>query len=139
MPEEKVINRKQSRQQTIVASSVLHRCDHPTAEMVHVTARQADPRIGLATVYRNLERMVDDGLIDKVTMSDGADRYDPNVTEHVHAICDCCGEIFDISTSLSKRAQRFVADEISFEPCGCEIAVYGKCKECSCSKRKEAR
>lgn len=130
-------NRKSSRQQTIVATAVLHRQDHPTAEMVLSSARRADSHISLATVYRNLERMVDDGMIDKVTMSDGADRYDPNVAEHIHAVCKCCGRVSDISTNLPVKAQNYVNDQIGFAPCGCEVVVHGFCKKCK-RKRKEA-
>jgi Fur family peroxide stress response transcriptional regulator len=131
-------DRKPSRQQTIVAAAVLHRDDHPTAEMVLETARRIDPRISLATVYRNLERMVDDSLIGKVTMSDGADRYDPNMTEHIHAVCDRCGRIFDITTDLTIKAREDVDDETDFQSCGCEITVYGLCKRCQRKRGKEA-
>jgi Fur family peroxide stress response transcriptional regulator len=130
-------NRKSSRQQSIVAVAVAGRQDHPTAEMVHATARKIDPHISLATVYRNLERRVEDGKLDKVTMSDGADRYDPNLSEHIHAVCSCCGRVFDVATNLSSQAQAYVAGEIAFRPRDCEITVYGFCKKCKRRKRKE--
>jgi Fe2+ or Zn2+ uptake regulation protein len=131
--------RKMTRQQTVVAAAVLHRDDHPTAEMVLATARKVDPKISQATVYRNLERMAERGLIGKVTMSDGADRYDPNVTEHIHAVCDCCGRVIDMSSDLSAQAQNRAEAEAGFRACGCEITVHGCCQKCECKNRKEAK
>jgi Fur family peroxide stress response transcriptional regulator len=119
-----------SRQRSLVMQSILHRYDHPTAEMVWQTARGVDSKISLATVYRNLERMVDEGRINKFAVGDEADHYEPNVADHIHARCVNCGQIFDITSRLPARIGVKVQQEIGFQPQNCQVMVEGLCKKC---------
>jgi Fur family peroxide stress response transcriptional regulator len=119
-----------SRQRSLVAQSILERYDHPTAEMVWQTARQVDPKISLATVYRHLERMADEGRINKFAVGDEADHYEPNVVDHIHARCINCGRIFDITSRLPVRISVKVQQEIGFQPQNCQVMVEGICKKC---------
>ncbi|MDR2523992.1 MAG: transcriptional repressor [Candidatus Nomurabacteria bacterium] len=129
-------NNRPSRQQCIVAQSVLHRFDHPTAEMVWLTARRRDAKISLATVYRNLEKLVDDGKIDKFAVHGEADHYEPNTADHIHARCTNCQQIFDINFNLTRRVGNKVRREIGFEVDGCQIMADGLCKKCNNKVRK---
>lgn len=49
---------------------------HLTAEEIYDLARQECPEIGLATIYRTVQVLVDLSVIDKVSFDDGFARYE---------------------------------------------------------------
>lgn len=70
------------------------RKDHPTAEMIFADLKKIHPQIGLATVYRNLDRMVKSGKLSQINAPDGK-RYDPDLSVHFHFKCNQCGNVED--------------------------------------------
>ena len=91
--------RRMTRQKRAIADNVLNRCDHPTAQDIH---RDLDGQgIGLATVYRNLALLAEEGVITTVE-HEGELRYDCNNEPHGHATCTSCGALWDIPLPASK-------------------------------------
>jgi Fur family peroxide stress response transcriptional regulator len=121
---------KKSRQRDLVARSVLYRYDHPTAEMVLTTARESDPRISLATVYRNLDRLVDAGQIKKFAVPGTADRYDASTSEHYHAQCNRCGRIFDIKIPLDDCITDAARVQAGLDVNEIQLMASGICDKC---------
>src|SRR5436305_3077711 len=72
---------------------------HPTALDVYEAVRKLRPRIGLATVYRVLHQLTEQGLI-KELGGNGCSRYDARTTRHDHAICTECGALVDIPVDI---------------------------------------
>ena len=70
--------------------------EHPTAEQLYAEASDRMPGISLRTVYSTLTDLADMGELSALTLGAGATRFDPNVDDHHHAICDRCGEISDV-------------------------------------------
>ena len=69
---------------------------HPTAQSVYEEVYKTHPHISRGTVYRNLGILCDSGKILKLSMGDGVDRYDDNVTYHGHLLCDSCKQMYDV-------------------------------------------
>ena len=69
---------------------------HPTAQSVYEEVYKTHPNISRGTVYRNLGILSESGKILKLSMGDGVDRYDDNVTYHGHLLCDECKQMFDV-------------------------------------------
>ncbi len=66
---------------------------HPSAEEVYMMVKSELPKIGIATVYRNLEQLSSSGYLLKL---DGdIKRYDGNVMRHFHYRCTLCERVFD--------------------------------------------
>lgn len=123
--------RKHSRQREIVLDILKKSYSHPTAEEIFVEAREIDKNISLGTVYRNLEILCEDHVIEKIQTPAGKDRYDFKKTEHNHAICEKCGKIIDfISTFNIKKLQKEIKDQVNFELSQDEIRIIGICKNC---------
>ena len=87
---------KYSRQRESIKDNLMHRTDHPTADMVYSDIRKVYPNISLGTVYRNLALLSDLGEIQKLTTSDGAVRFDGNTAPHNHFTCRKCGSVLDL-------------------------------------------
>lgn len=68
---------------------------HMTAEEIFDTLRRTYPAVVLATVYNNLNRLLQEGLIRKVSVEGMPDRYD-RIQRHDHLVCKGCGRLLDI-------------------------------------------
>ncbi len=71
---------------------------HPSADWVYARCREKMPGIGLATVYRNLEALVEQGRAIKINVAQGKDRYDADISPHFHTVCPVCGKVSDCET-----------------------------------------
>ncbi len=68
---------------------------HMTAEQVFEALRQSCPKVALATVYNNLNRLWEEDLIRKISVEGMPDRYD-HIQRHDHLVCKCCGRLADV-------------------------------------------
>lgn len=98
---------------------------HPTAETVYALAKRHLPSIALGTVYRNLSKMSESGEIVKIPVPDGPDRFDAEISDHMHILCVCCGKIYDID-------EKNVRVEISGVPEGAELLHFDIMAKCKC-------
>lgn len=71
---------------------------HPTAEEIFKAVQKKLPRISLATVYRNLEKFVEKEMV--LEIPGETKRFDADIDEHQHFICDSCGKVYDICCRL---------------------------------------
>jgi Fe2+ or Zn2+ uptake regulation protein len=69
---------------------------HPSAEALFALAAQAMPGISLRTVYQTLTDLVIMGEVRALDLGMGAARFDPNLDDHHHAVCDRCGDVRDV-------------------------------------------
>lgn len=106
--------------------------EHPSAERLHTAMKEIDPGIGIATVYRNLTILQEDGVIRSVGTVDGQERYDADFHPHGHFICHCCGRVMDVEFSEQEPFSLF--SSLAPEGCvvkGCDIQLNGLCRNCS--------
>lgn len=68
---------------------------HMTAEQIFEQLRITYPKVVLATVYNNLNRLWDESRIRKVSVEGMADRYD-RIVRHDHLVCKRCGKLLDV-------------------------------------------
>src|SRR5437588_11561598 len=106
--------------------------NHPTAMEVYETVRQARPRIGLATVYRVLHQLTEQGLIKELGRNDECCRYDARVDRHDHAVCTGCGALLDISVDirLPDDVLQAAAQAAGITLGSHEVRLYGRCTNC---------
>ena len=70
--------------------------EHLTVEQIFLKLRDIHPQVVLATVYNNLNRLLEEGLIRKVSVEGMPDRYD-KMKKHDHLVCKRCGKLADIT------------------------------------------
>lgn len=127
---------RQSRQREVVLEVVRSTMDHPTADWVHRQARRRLPRISLATVYRNLKRLAQEGLIREV-QSTGQSRFDGNTGRHYHIRCLGCGRVSDLPISVDARLEEQAGQATSYRILGHEVEVHGLCPSCLARTHRE--
>ncbi|MDY6037578.1 MAG: transcriptional repressor [Eubacterium sp.] len=129
---------KYSRQRSIILDIVKNSYDHPTAETVYKLARRELPTIGIATVYRNLNQLVDAGEINRITLPGKIDRFDGHLDEHYHAICPICGELADLRGADDQKIAKLMEDmsEAFGLDASDEIKFRSIILECMCANCK---
>ena len=73
------------------------RHDHPTAEQIAATVRERGERVSVATLYQNLNKLVESGAIGRLKGPDGRMHFDAIAAPHHHLICQRCGCIVDVA------------------------------------------
>ncbi|MGB5686457.1 MAG: transcriptional repressor [Candidatus Electrothrix sp.] len=117
---------------------------HPTACELYEIIRKRLPRIGLGTVYRNLELMADSGMILKLELGGAQKRFDATTDPHYHIRCSACGKLEDITVDVQKKIMEDAAEKTSYTILGHNVEFTGKCPACQEVKatgevKKEAR
>ncbi len=111
---------------------------HLDAEQLYRRARQRDPRLNLATVYRTLNLLKESNLIEQRYLSRDHHREmfeSKAAPEHYHFTCIACGKVIEFESPLVERLRREVKQEFSVEfTHGC-LCFEGYCADCS-DKRK---
>ena len=103
--------------------------DHPDAMAVHDRARQTDPEIAMATVYRTLNLLEDLGLIERHDFGDGRARYeDASKDHHDHLINVETGDIVEFHNAALETLKSEIADRLGFDLVDHRLELYGKPK-----------
>jgi Fur family ferric uptake transcriptional regulator len=96
-------------------------------------ARERSPRLGLATVYRALDRLERDGIVQRLSGSAGAaDRFvvcDASHHHH-HLICTSCGSVEETELCSAPPARELAARH-GFVARSHQADIYGLCRRCA--------
>jgi Fur family ferric uptake transcriptional regulator len=122
---------RNTRQRTAIREA-LQRARRPLLPQEVLEAAQAQaPRLGLATVYRNLKLLVEEGVLCTVELPGENPRFEPaNRQHHHHFQCTACQRVFDVHAcpgDLSRLAPP------GFTVVDHELTLYGRCGDCASS------
>jgi Fe2+ or Zn2+ uptake regulation protein len=102
-------------------------CTHPTADSLFSEASQQMPGISLRTVYQTLNDLTEMGELLTIDVGTGSARFDPNVSDHHHAVCDECGAVHDVYVNRAPEMRGLDG----FAVADAHIVFRGLCAECS--------
>ncbi|EFS74975.1 Fur family transcriptional regulator [Cutibacterium modestum] len=107
-----------------------------TAQQVHDQLRERGDQVGLATVYRNLQTMTEDGELDAIRAEDGEMTYRRcSSAHHHHLVCRKCGKAVEIGPEkILEDWARDIAAEYGFSETGHELELFGICSKCSIAR-----
>ena len=119
-----------SKQRELILKTVIENPIHPTADAVYEQVRRENPKISLGTVYRNLNFLSEMGILRKISMPVGSDRFDGRLDEHYHMTCTACGRVFDVECSALKDLDRQILESQGVWVQKRHLLLTGLCKEC---------
>lgn len=131
-------------QQRLLVLEVLadQRDQHMTAEDIYELVKEDYPEIGLATIYRTVQLLLEMQLVDRINLDDGCIRYEigeffggEGKHHHHHLICRTCGKVLPFKDDLLEGLERHIEEQTGFHVLDHELKFYGQCEEC----RKEAK
>lgn len=107
---------------------------HITAEQIFDQLRRTCPGVVLATVYNNLNRLWQDGLIRKISVEGMPDRYD-RIARHDHLVCKGCGRLVDVDLNdMTEQLQRQVGVPIL----SYDLKLVYWCEDCLAERNTES-
>jgi len=103
-----------------------------TAQDVYAQLRAGGTRIGLATVYRHLQRLADQGRLDVLTDHDGrvAYRRCTMTGHHHHLVCRSCGTTVEVDAPEVEGWAEHVARRSGFTDVTHTLEIFGVCRSC---------
>lgn len=106
--------------------------DFATAQELHRWLVDSAKQVSLATVYRLLQSMADDGLVDVLRSGDGEARFRRCETEvhHHHLVCRVCSKTVEVLAPAVERWAARVAAENGFTDPEHTVEMYGLCEDC---------
>jgi Fur family transcriptional regulator, ferric uptake regulator len=128
---EQLPNMRLTTQRQIILEELGKVTSHPTANEVYDMVRRRLPRIGLGTVYRNLELMAENGIILKLEVGGTQKRFDATVSPHYHIRCTSCGKVNDINVAVQEQINQVAENVSNYRVLGHHIEFSGICKSCS--------
>lgn len=108
---------------------------HLTVEEIYDIAKSIDSNIGIATVYRNVKLLEEQGVIKKIELPDFLLAYEmcayKSEHSHHHLICRKCGKIVDFEEDLLEAIEKKIKDTKDFTITDHKVIFYGYCKMCA--------
>lgn len=120
---------RMTRQRRLILEELQQAENHPDADKVYELVRRRLPTISLGTVYRNLELLAEQGVIQKINIDGLRMRFDGNPDKHNHIRCIKCGRIDDFNVS-PEISMEDVSEKCNYEILGHKVEFYGRCPEC---------
>jgi Fur family transcriptional regulator, ferric uptake regulator len=121
-----------TRQRDLVAQVVFHADEHLSVEAIRKELKLQGEQVGMATVYRTLELLLESGLVRAHDFGEGFKRYEPMAgqADHEHLICERCGRVVEFANERLERMLPVLADEHGFQHQRHRLEIYGVCREC---------
>lgn len=114
--------------------------DFVSAQNLHRRLQNSGSRIGLATVYRQLNAMAAAGEADTIRMGGEQlfrDCGEDTLRHHHHLVCERCGKTIDIAPP-SESWFRKVAKDNGFTVSHHILEIFGVCAECAAEEGGDA-
>ena len=93
--------------------------------------RQEEPRLGRATVYRSVEKLVNMGLLDRVEFANGTHHYRVcGDSHHHHLTCTQCHRVVEVDACLPVDQFTAISNQTDFAIEGHSLTLFGRCANC---------
>ena len=117
-------------QRQIILEELAKLKSNPTATDVYDMVRKRLPRIGLGTVYRNLELMADNGMILKIDVGGTKNRFEAITKPHYHIRCSRCGKVEDMNVPVTDDLVKATVKSSLYQIQGHRVEFTGVCPDC---------
>ena len=123
---------RSTRQRRAVEAAMQESDDFRSAQEIHDALRRRGELVGLATVYRNLQSLVDAGELDIVKTDGGEAVYRRcSRSHHHHLVCRQCGRTVEIEGPAVESWASALAERHDFADVSHTIELFGTCPECA--------
>ena len=133
MSEQVQAERRPTRQRAAIAEALTGAEEFRSAQEIHASLTGSGTRVGLATVYRNLQAMALDGEVDVIRTPEGEAVYRSCSTahHHHHVVCRSCGRAVEVTGDAVERWAESVAAAHGFTQVRHTVEMDGLCPTCA--------
>jgi len=127
-----VTPRRETRQRTAVSSALADAQEFVSAQELHARLRRRGDSVGLATVYRTLQQLTEDGEVDVLRTGEGEAVYRRcSSGHHHHLVCRHCRKTVEVDSVAVERWARRIGEESGFVDVDHVVEVFGTCSDCA--------
>lgn len=100
--------------------------EHLSADEVFGIVKKKYPGVVKATCYNNLNKLTESGLIKRIVVENGSNRYDKTI-RHDHLVCRKCGRLKDV---FLKDITSTLKEDLGQDIESYDLKIYWLCPEC---------
>ena len=122
--------RRNTEQKRLIMETLTALGGHAAAGEIFEELKKTHPNVGRATVFRVLSALSEDGIIQRILVAGGNDRFDVTVKPHCHILCRKCGRLADVwlKDDMNIPAQILSSSGYSVE--NVHLEFTGLCSRC---------
>jgi Fur family ferric uptake transcriptional regulator len=105
-----------------------------TAQQIFDKLRAEGRRVGIASVYRVLEQLSEQGLVQRIDLGAGIARYEPALASgehHHHLVCDDCGKVEAFADPELEAVIHKVERKTGYFVAAHDVVFRGACRDCA--------
>ncbi|WP_308808230.1 Fur family transcriptional regulator [Isoptericola cucumis] len=123
---------RMTRQRAALLDAIDDQEEFRSAQEIHRELQQRGEKVGLATVYRGLQRLAGTGDVDTVKTGEGENLYRRCATRehHHHLVCRVCGRAEEIDGPTVEEWARTTGEAYGFADITHEVELFGTCAAC---------
>ena len=121
---------RETKQKNAILGLLRNTRSHPTADQIYETVRKAIPTISKGTVYRNLQVLIDNGIVSVLDIRGTLSRYELKQETHYHFRCDACGRVYDLDEPVDPGLDDRISKRTGFVVSGHQTEFRGRCADC---------
>jgi Fur family ferric uptake transcriptional regulator len=126
--------RRETPQRAAVRTALEETGEFVSAQELHARLRASGGGIGLATVYRALQGLADDGHVDVVRTGEGEAMYRRcSRGHHHHLLCRSCGRTVELDAAAVERWASGIGEQHGFTDVQHVVEIFGTCAACRAS------
>ena len=114
-----------------------------SAQDIHAALRLQGKPVGLSTVYRHLQSLVEQGVADVIQSPDGELTYrycgETTSAHHHHLVCRQCGHTEEVTARAVEHWAAEIASKFDFSDVDHTVEIFGTCAPCRRTAKKGAR
>jgi Fur family transcriptional regulator, ferric uptake regulator len=122
-----------TRQAQALAAALDGLAGFASAQEIHAELRRKGEHVGLATVYRHLQALSEQGTVDAIRDASGETLYRQCGTRmhHHHLTCRSCGRSVEVEGRAVEQWAERVAEQAGFTDVDHTVELFGLCPECA--------
>ena len=128
--DKEVVFIRNTKQKELILQVLSNDKSHPTIKDIYNKVHALDKNVGQATVYRNINKLVDSGKVKRLSIDKDITRYDGDKSNHYHFICNSCNKVIDIPYKGIDVPADKINHDYNIQIDDCEIIFRGQCNEC---------
>jgi len=118
-------------QREIIIEAIAHSGNHINAEEVFSHVQNRTHSVNIATVYRTLELLVEQGLASRIDLGEGKVIYATyQHGPHIHLVCRQCGQVTDADQNFLVAVNKRLSKSYQFAADLQHISILGLCSDC---------
>jgi len=118
-------------QREMIIQAIAHKPEHITAEEISDQLQKHTGAINIATVYRTLDLLWQEGFACRNDLSEGKVVYSTyEHGPHIHLVCRKCNQVIDADISLLNSIGEDLSQRYQFQPDLDHFSIFGVCDDC---------